>query len=180
MSGNSVLWRRRRSDSGLRRVLLFRAETGFTLIELLVVIIIVAMLAAIAIPTFLGQRQKAQDTAAYTLVRNALTAMQTAFVDTGGYTGITAEMLESVETGFTWVDNGGDLVSTSPPGIAPLVSAEADANEVAFSVNSDTVVDLASKSASGNWFGIQVDTVDLTETGYVKVKVIDGSAAIGW
>lgn len=159
---------------------LARGEGGFTLIELLVVIIIIAILASIAIPTFFGQRERAQDTQAYSLVRNALTAMQTAFVDTGGYVGITPEILGSLEVSFVWLDNGGDLVSTSPPGITPAIVAEAKNNEIAFNIESDTVVDLASRSASGNWFGIQVDTVDLNESGYVKVKVINGSAEIGW
>src|SRR3990172_1941277 len=58
-----------------------KGEKGFTLIELLVVIIIIAILAAIAIPTFLGQRAKAQDAAAKSLVRNAMTAMETVYVD---------------------------------------------------------------------------------------------------
>jgi prepilin-type N-terminal cleavage/methylation domain-containing protein len=157
-----------------------RREQGFTLIELLVVIIIIAILAGIAIPTFLGQRERAQDTAAYSLVRNSLTIMQTAFVETGDYTQVTAAALDGLDNTMTWVDNGQDLVSANPPGITGAVAADSTTGQIAFFAQSRTVVDIASKSASGNWFGIQIDTVNLNETGYVKVKMIDGSANLGW
>ena len=41
-------------------------------------------------------------------------------------------------------------------------------------------MDIASRSESGNWFGIQLDSHDISETGYVQVKVVDGSADLGW
>jgi prepilin-type N-terminal cleavage/methylation domain-containing protein len=157
-----------------------RRQQGFTLIELLVVIIIIAVLAGIAIPTFLGQRERANDTAAYSLVRNGLTVLQTAFADTGNYTLITAAMLNVIDPSMTWTDNGQDLVDATPPGISAVVVANASNGQLAFFCESATVADLASRSSSGNWFGIQLDTVNITESGYVKVKLIDGSADLGW
>ncbi len=73
-------------------------EGGFTLIELLVVILIIGILAAIAIPSFLSQKSKASDSSAKELARTAETTAETYATDhSGSYEGLTAQILWEYE-----------------------------------------------------------------------------------
>src|SRR5689334_11525924 len=68
-----------------------RDERGFTLIELLVVILIIGILAAIALPSFINQRSKGQDANAKSYVRTAATAEETYYTDNQSYTGTVSD-----------------------------------------------------------------------------------------
>lgn len=75
-----------------------RGEGGFTLVELLVVMLILGLLAAIAIPSFFNQRDKARDADAKSSARTAQTAIETYATDNGGkYTGATVALLKGIE-----------------------------------------------------------------------------------
>src|SRR5215475_8923284 len=92
-------------------------EEGFTLIELLVVLIIIGVLLAIAIPSYLGFQKKAQQTAAMSDVRSAIPDAEEYFSDNNNYTGMTAATLQ------TSYDSGLQIYAAGPPEVPGVVSA---------------------------------------------------------
>ena len=81
-----------------------RRSRGFSLMELLVVVTIIGILAAIAIPAFARQREKADDGVAKSLVRAGQSAMEVYFAESQTYVGANAIALRPQEPNIAWVD----------------------------------------------------------------------------
>jgi type IV pilus assembly protein PilA len=126
-------------------------EQGFTLIELMVVVLIIAILIAIAIPTFLGARQRAQDRAAQSDLRNGLTAEKTVYTDSQTYSNDTTPAgMKGIESSLDWGGKLtvviGDAVIAGDNGVVCLT--EASKSGKTFSIG-----DVAAGTTAGTYFG---------------------------
>ncbi len=115
-----------------------KSEAGFTLIELLVVMLILGILAAIAIPAFFNQREKATDAQAKSAARTAETSMETWATENGGVYnangGPSAEELHNIEP--TLVDSGekNNIIKISNLGPKQFTVASESATGIEFEI----------------------------------------------
>lgn len=133
-------------------------EAGFTLIELMMVVLIIAILIAVLIPTFVGAKQRAQDRAAQSSVRNALTAGRVLYSDHGDFTDATLAALAATEPSLDFVD------ATTPPG---------GPNEISVNPVSASYFVLAVQSKSGTCFFVADDA----SSGGIGVRFAKSSGA---
>ena len=113
-------------------------EKGFTLIELLVVILIIGILAAIALPAFLGQRSKGQDADAKSAARNMVSAVESFYATNQTYAGAHADN-DIKQSGVSGTGNGQASVTASDATGYTIVGNSASGNKFTITKSGATV-----------------------------------------
>ncbi len=118
-------------------------ERGFTMIELTVVVLIVAILIAIAIPTFLGVRSRAQNRAAQSNIRNEIAAAKAIFADTNSYGADTAALVTAL--------------TLAEPSLTHQAVGTTSANPKQMEIRlvDSTTLCAQTRSDSGNFYGLR-------------------------
>lgn len=143
-------------------------ERGFTLLELMVVVLIIALLIALAVPTFLGARRRAQDRQAQSHLRNALVAEKAYYADSGDYTDEATE-LRKEESNLAW----GTLDASARGVQVEFVSADFQGVVLRSKSRSGTLFCIADSGTAatlssapydlddaGTWYAGRIDGVD--------------------
>lgn len=94
--------------------MLRRREQGFTLVEVTLVVLIIGLLIAISIPSFLGAKNRAHDRSAQVSLRHALTNAKALYADDDSFVNATPTKLRTVETSLAFVTG----VSTGPKAVS--------------------------------------------------------------
>jgi len=135
-----------------------KRDEGFTLIELMVVVMIIAVLIAIAIPSFLGFRKSAQDRSAQSEVRNVLLSEKAYWLDNGNYT-----------------ETAGDITAFEPNALLnadPALGTAIDLRDA-----DPDIVCVTRTAASGNSFSVWESSSAGTYYGATNLQAADCPAA---